>query len=92
MPIAAFLETVLLDSTNGALGDVSADKTSEKLELYSKGADITCLTIQVKMLPDVLKTSNEKNPANVVQEVGNLHTLCDIMNEITVIWKIFNVK
>ena len=40
MPIAAFLETVLLDSTNGALGDVSADKTSEKLELYSKGADI----------------------------------------------------
>ena len=83
MPIAAFLETFLLDSTNGALGDVSADKTREKLELYSRDVDITRLMIQIQMLPDVLKTYNEKNPVVAVKKVTNLRTLCDIMNEIS---------
>ncbi len=34
------------------------------------------------MLPDLLKTLNQENPAQTIKSVTSLRTLCDVMNAI----------
>ena len=77
MPMAAALEKVLLDATQETLTD---DSLPRELEMYSKDINVPNLTIQLKMLPDLVRAFNENNPATAIKEVTTLRTLCDIMN------------
>ena len=60
MPVAAAIEKLLLDAANGTLQETS--NISQILTLYSTCIDIPRLTIQLKMIPDLIKAYNEKHP------------------------------
>ena len=58
------VEEVLLgrvDATNGKVSDRS--NALENLKIHAQDTDIPSLIMQVRILPDVLKTYNEKNPS-----------------------------
>ena len=57
-PVAALLKRLLLDATNGIVSDNS--HTLENLKLYAQDIDIPHLMMQLQILPDLLKTYNEK--------------------------------
>ena len=78
MPVAVAVEQTLLNSANS--GD---DHIPEDLKMYSKDIDIECLRIQLKMLPELIRTYTEKNPATPIKKVTNLRTLCDIMTDVS---------
>ena len=75
MPIAAAIENTLLSSANIADGNVP-----DEIKLYSKEIDIERLKIQLQMLPELIRTFNEKNPAIAVK---NLRTLCEVMSDVS---------
>ena len=50
--------------------------------MYSKEIDIDRLRIQLQMLPELIKTFNEKNPATAIKKVANLRTLCEVMSDV----------
>ena len=81
MSVAAGLEMVLLDA-----GQNSSDSNQilpSELEMYSKNINLQCLSTQLKMLPDLIQTYNEKYPATTVKHVTHLRTLCEAMNDST---------
>ena len=51
--------------------------------LYAQDIDIPRLIMQLQMLPDLLKTYNEKNPSVRICKVTNLRTICEIMNGVS---------
>jgi len=51
--------------------------------MYSKDIDLKRLRIQLKMLTELIRTYNEKNPATPIKKVTNLRTLCDIMTDVS---------
>ena len=57
MPIAA--ENTFLKACNG---DGSVEDLPNEIHLYSKEVNIPRLKIQLQMLPDLLRTYNEKTP------------------------------
>ena len=71
IPVAAALEKLLLDAANGGSEDTS--NIPEILTLYAKFIDIPHLTIQLKMMPDLVKAYNKKHPP--IHNVKNLPTL-----------------
>ena len=75
MSVAAALERTLLQACNDC--DSILD-IPEEIKLFSKEIDVERLKLQLQMLPDLLRTYNEKNPATVIKRVTNLRTLCDI--------------
>ena len=79
MPVAAALEKLLLDAANGTLADTC--EISEILTLYAKFIDIPQLTIQLKMIPDLVKAYNDKHPP--IHTMTNVHTLCEILNSLS---------
>ena len=58
MPIAALLEKILLDAAKG-----SFSVYPNELQLYHNDVNIDRLIAQLKMLPDLVRTYNEQNPA-----------------------------
>ena len=77
MPIAALLEKTLLDAAKG-----SFSVYPNELQLYHNDVDNDRLIVQLKMLPDLVRTYNEQNPATRIKEVTKLSTLCQIMNDV----------
>ena len=77
MPVAAALERTLLQACNNR--DSILD-IPEEIKLYSKEIDVERLKLQLQMLPDLLRTYNEKNPATVIKsyQFANTVTLCVI--------------
>lgn len=80
MPVAAALEQMLL---NSARGSFSADALPSELHMYRKDVDEQRLCVQLKMLPDLVRTYNERNPATPIKQVTSLRTLCDIINDVS---------
>lgn len=80
IPMAVALEKVLLHATHGF--DDSWTLPDE-LQLYEKDVDLKQLIPQLRMLPDLLRVYNEKNPQTVIKKVTNLRTLCDVMNDVS---------
>ena len=81
MPVAAVLEKMLLDASQISFDDPGA--LPSELEMYSKDIDRHRLFAQLNMLPDLIGTYNERNPATAIKQVTNLRTLCEIMNDVT---------
>ena len=71
MPIAALLEKILLDAAKG-----SFSVYPNELQLYHNDVNIDRLIAQLKMLPNLVRTYNEQNPATRIKEVTKLSTLC----------------
>ena len=80
MPVAAALESTLLKACNG---DGSVEDLPNEINLYSKEIDIPRLKIQLQMLPDLLRTYNEKNASTPIKRVTSLRTLCDVICDIS---------
>ena len=80
MPVAAALETLLINAANSSSNE---DKYPDELEMYSKDLNIERLLIQLKMIPDLLKTYNEKNSHVQIKKVSNLCTLVEVMNDLS---------
>ena len=68
------IEVVLIDSANGK----AATLTNEFVSLYAKDIDIEKLNLQLKLLPDAVKTVSP-NGIQICQ-VTRIQTLCDILN------------
>ena len=80
MNIAAIAEKVLIDSCNQYSGNtVSIPK---EIDIYENEIELQRLSIQLKMLPDLVKTYNEQTQNNICQ-VTSLRSLCDIMTTVT---------
>ena len=77
MPVAAVLENTLLNAINSSEG--SFNNIPDEINLYSKAIDIAHLKIQLAMLPDLLRTYNDKNPNTHITKVTTLRTLGEIM-------------
>ena len=77
MPVAAAVEATLFNSASGADGHIPG------IKLYSKEIDIERLRIQLQMLPELIRTFNEKNSATAVKKVTNLRTLCEVMSDVS---------
>ena len=41
------------------------------------------LTIQLRMIPELVRTYNEPNSTSTTMQVTNLRTLCEMMNNVT---------
>lgn len=80
MHIAAMLEKTLLDAAKDSFS-VYPNQPNE-LQLYHNDVDIDRLVTQLKMLPDLVWTYNEQNPATQIKEISKLSTLCQIMNDV----------
>ena len=78
MPVAAALEKTLLDAAQNCF-----DALPSEIEMYNKDIDKQRLAIQLKMLPDLVRTYNERNPVTAIKKVTTLRTLCEIMNDVT---------
>ena len=78
MPIAVAIEKTLLNSAN--TGD---SHISEEVKLYSKEINIERLKIQLQMLPELIRTYNEKNLSMSIKKVTNLRTLCELMCDVS---------
>ena len=77
MPIAALLEKTLLDAAKGSFSVYPTE-----LQLYCNDVNNDRLITQLKMLPDLVRTYNEQNPATRIKEITKLSTLCQIMNDV----------
>ena len=78
MPVAAALEKTLLDAAQNCF-----DALPSEIEMYNKDIDKQRLAIQLKMLPDLVRNYNERNPVTAIKKVSTLRTLCEIMNDVT---------
>jgi hypothetical protein len=76
MPVAAVMEKLLLDAAQ----NVIVTDLPSVLDTY-KDIDKQRLEIQLKMVPELVRTFNERNPASTKQ-VTNLRTLCAMMNDV----------
>ena len=71
-PVAAALERTLLQACNDC--DSILD-IPEEIKLFSKEIDVEHLKLQLQMLPDLLRTYNEKNPATVIKSYQFANTV-----------------
>ena len=60
MSIVAEVEKLLLNAVNGSVPDDTADIPALQNEMYDYDVDLQNLTIQLKMLPNLLKSYNVK--------------------------------
>jgi len=51
-------------------------------EIYKQDVNIDRLTVQLKMLPNLIRTYNELNPITSIKQVTILTTLSDVMNAV----------
>ena len=82
MPVAAIIEKILLDAANGAHNN---GELPQELQLYKNDIDLARFKIQLQMIPDLIRTRNQKltNSAPITK-VTNVRTICDIMNDVTI--------
>ena len=78
MPVAAAIEKLLLDAANSTLED---SNIPEVITLYTKFLDIPHLSIQLKMIPDLVKAYNEENQP--ICRATNVCTICEILNSVS---------
>ena len=78
MPVAAALEKILLNAFTSSTIDIHEHTCIT--ELYSKDIDIDRLEIQLKMLPDLLKSFNSANPSQKIKKITSLRTVSDLLN------------
>ena len=78
MPVAAVMEKLLLDAAQ----NVSVTDLPRELDIY-KDLDKQCLVIQLRMIPELVRAYNERNPSTIIRQVTNLRTLCEMMNNVT---------
>lgn len=71
MPVAAALETLLLNAANG-IND--GNECLEQLTLYSMDVNIEQLFIQLRMFDDLKRMFNDKNPTTTLRKITNLRT------------------
>ena len=76
MPLAATIEKLLLTAAQGDC----ISQIPDVLSIY-KEINKQRLVIQLSMLPDLVRTCNERNPAVAIKEVTNIMTLCGVMND-----------
>ena len=78
IPVAAAIEKVLIDCSNG-----EAVSLPQQLEVYKNDLDLTRLRVQLSMLPDLIKTKNQKvHSSFAIKKVTNVRTICTFMNEV----------
>ena len=77
LPVAAALENLLLCATRLSAADISLPS---ELEIYSQDVDLRKLTVQLKMVPDLIRTFNAAHPDRSLKEVTSLRTFSDILN------------
>lgn len=88
LPIVALIEKVLLSAANGQLA--SSDALSDELKVYENDINLPRLSIQLQMLPDLIRTRNRMGTTAIpIKEVTNLRTLCDIINELSISKEMF---
>lgn len=75
MPVAAALETLLLNAANGSN---DGNESLEQLILYSMDINIEQLLVQLRMLGDLKRMYNDKNPTTPLRKITNL---CEVMNK-----------
>jgi hypothetical protein len=73
--ILSDIEQLLIDSCNGDANSPS----STIIGMYQSVIDISRLSLQLKMLPDLLHASNQGKKVSV-KKVTSINTICDIMN------------
>ena len=78
MPVAAVMEKTLLDAAQ----NMHEEELPSELDMY-KDIDKQCLQVQLRMLPELMRTYNERNPATTIKQITNLKTLCEVMNDVT---------
>ena len=76
MPLAATIEKLLLTASQGEC----ISQIPDELSIY-KEINKQRLVIQLSMLPDLVRTYNERNPQIAIKEVTNIRTLCEVMND-----------
>ena len=72
MPVAAVMEKLLLDAAQ----NVSVTDLPRELDIY-KDLDKQRLVIQLRMIPELVRAYNERNPATIIRQVTNLRTQND---------------
>ena len=77
--VAAMIEKVLLSASNGTF-----EKLPDGLQIYKNDVDFERLTVQLKMIPDLLSTRNAQVGSIPIREVTNVRTLSEVMNELSV--------
>ena len=80
MSVTAAIESILIKACNG---DTSVEDLPSKINLYSKEIDLPQLKIQLQMLPDLLRTHNDKNPSTPIKRVTSVRTLCDVICDLS---------
>ena len=88
-PIVAKLEEVLIKAAYYGM-PVLTEHLPEELDMYNKDLDKQHLLVQMQILPDLLLcmynyTYNESNFHIAIKSVTNLQTLCNIMNDVTLL-------
>ena len=60
------------------------DDLPQDLKLYEKDVNLPKLKIQLQMLPDLIRTQNQKLTSSPpIKKVTNLRTICDVINEVS---------
>ena len=77
MPVAAVMEKLLLDAAQ----NIGVTDLPSELDVY-KDLDKQRLTIQLRIVPELVRAYNERNPASTIKQVTNLRTLCEMMNDV----------
>ena len=79
MPIAAAIEKLLLESCdNTSIRDI---QLPQEMQLYKNDVILPRLKIQLYMLPDLIRTWNQKKETAIpIRKVTNVRTKCDVLN------------
>ena len=71
MPVVAAIERVIMNAANGTVDDLPQD-----LKLYEKDVNLPRLKIQLQMLPNLIRTRNQKLTSSPpIKKVTNLRTM-----------------
>ena len=79
MPVAAALESLLLNAANG----IGSDGYPDQLNLYSVDINIEQFLVQLRMFRDLKRMYNENNPSTPLIDVTSLRTLCEMVNNLS---------
>ena len=81
LPVVATIEKLLLEAANGTLLD-HVDIAKE-LALYAKDLDTLHLKLEMKMLPDLVKTYMYNESHHKISNVTKVRTIADLLNNVS---------
>ena len=89
LPVACTVEKILISSANRT--PVANEDFPSEMNLYVQDINQEKLKIQLKMLPDLIRTRNASIPNCIpIKKVTNVRTLCDIFNEVAMSKEMFS--